>query len=60
MAERPTTVRLAPEIEAAVRAFAAETGITFNAGLKVLISEALDARGRHPNKQRPNLAGPAE
>ena len=51
MAERPTTIRLTPDIEAAVRAFAGSMGITLNAALKVLIAEALDARGLHPGKQ---------
>lgn len=46
MAEKPTTVRLAPEINKAVRQFAADMGITFNAALSVLIAEALESRGR--------------
>lgn len=57
MAERPTTIRLAPGIEAAIRALAEETGITFNAQIKVLLSEALDARGRHPSKQPATESG---
>ena len=50
-AAHPTTVRLTPDIKSAVQAFADEMGVTFNAALKVLLSEALAARGRHPHKQ---------
>lgn len=46
MAEKPTTVRFAADINAAIRDFAAEMGISFNAALSVLVSEALIARGR--------------
>ncbi|MFC4108585.1 hypothetical protein [Micromonospora zhanjiangensis] len=46
MSEKPTTVRFTPEINAAIRAFAAEMGISFNAALSVLVSEALIARGK--------------
>jgi hypothetical protein len=45
MAERPTTIRLTPEIMTGVRAFADEHGLTINAALKVLVVEALKARG---------------
>jgi hypothetical protein len=48
MAKSPTTIRLTDDIEAAVRDFAAEMGISFNAALKVLVAEALKARGKHP------------
>jgi hypothetical protein len=51
MAERPTTIRLAPGFEAAVRALSKELGITFNATVKVLLSEALNARGLHPSQR---------
>ena len=51
MAETPTTVRLAPEIRSAVKAFAASMGITFNAALSVLAAEALAARGLHPDQR---------
>ncbi|MEU7980506.1 hypothetical protein AB0B63_18480 [Micromonospora sp. NPDC049081] len=46
MAEKPTTVRLAPEINRSIRDFAAEMGISFNAALSVLVAEALQARGK--------------
>lgn len=46
MSEKPTTVRFTPEINAAIRAFAGEMGISFNAALSVLVSEALIARGK--------------
>jgi hypothetical protein len=48
MPESPTTIRLTREINAAVREFADEMGISFNAALKVLVAEALKARGKHP------------
>ena len=48
MTERPTTVRLKAEINTGVREVAEELGITFNAALSVLLSEALAARGRGP------------
>lgn len=44
MAEKPTTVRLTADTNRAVRAFAAEMGISFNAALSVLVNEALVAR----------------
>ena len=50
--ESPTTIRLTREIDAAVRAFAAEMGISFNAALKVLVAEALKARGLYPDSLR--------
>lgn len=50
MAETPTTVRLNPPTRDAIKAFAASMGISFNAALSVLISEALTARGLHPNQ----------
>lgn len=50
--ERPTTVRLRADISAAVREVAQELGISFNAALSVLVTEALKARGRHPGPQR--------
>jgi hypothetical protein len=49
MSEKPTTVRFTPEINQAVRGFAAEMGISFNAALSVLVSEALIARGKRPS-----------
>lgn len=57
--EAPTTIRLTREIDAAVRAFAAEMGISFNAALKVLVAEALKARGRHPGSGPPASPGVA-
>jgi hypothetical protein len=48
MADRPTTVRLRPDISAGVREVADELGITFNAAVSVLLVEALKARGRGP------------
>ncbi len=57
MPKSPTTIRLTDDIEAAVRAFAAEMGISFNAALKVLVAEALKARGRHPTQGPVDLAG---
>lgn len=55
MADSPTTIRLAPELRDAVRAFAASMGITVNAGLSVLIAEALKARGLHPDQAQATL-----
>lgn len=48
MPEKPTTVRLTSTLNTAVRQFAADMGISFNAALSVLISEALEARSRRP------------
>jgi hypothetical protein len=48
MPESPTTIRLTRDINTAVREFANEMGISFNAALKVLVAEALTARGKHP------------
>ena len=36
MTDKPTTVRFAPDINAAIRQFAADMGISFNAALSVL------------------------
>lgn len=52
MPESPTTIRLTREINAAVREFADEMGISFNAALKVLVAEALKARGKHPGARK--------
>lgn len=48
MAERPTTVRFRADINTAVRELAEEMGVSFNAALSVLVTEALQARGRWP------------
>jgi hypothetical protein len=52
MPESPTTIRLTREINAAVREFADEMGISFNAALKVLVAEALKARDKHPGARK--------
>ncbi len=46
MAEKPTTVRFKPDINAGIREVAKELGISFNAALSVLVVEALKQRGR--------------
>jgi hypothetical protein len=51
MSEKPTTVRFTAEINQAVRDFATEMGISFNAALSVLVSEALISRGRRMGKR---------
>lgn len=48
MAEKPTTVRFKPDINAEIRAVAEELGISFNAALSVLVVEGLKTRGRRP------------
>ena len=48
MAEKPTTVRFKPDINAAIREVADELGISFNAALSVLVTEALKERGKRP------------
>jgi hypothetical protein len=48
MAERPTTVRFRADINTAIREVADEMGVSFNAALSVLVTEALRARGRRP------------
>jgi hypothetical protein len=53
MAERPTTVRFKPHIDSAVRRVAAELGISFNAALSVLVTEALKARGKLDDQPTP-------
>jgi antitoxin component of RelBE/YafQ-DinJ toxin-antitoxin module len=52
MAENPTTIRLAPRLREAAQQFAASMGITLNAALSVLISEALRAREIHPDQAK--------
>jgi hypothetical protein len=47
----PTSIRLNPATRDAVKAFAASMGISFNAALSVLVSEALHARGLHPDQR---------
>lgn len=42
---KPTTIRLTDPIDAAVRVFAEQMGISFNAALRVLLTEALTERG---------------
>ena len=49
MAEKPTTVRFKPDINAAIREVADELGISFNAALSVLVTEALKERGKRPS-----------
>lgn len=49
MAEKPTTVRFRADINTAIREVAEEMGVSFNAALSVLVTEALRARGRHPS-----------
>lgn len=48
MAERPTTVRFRADINTAIREVAEEMGVSFNAALSVLVTEALRARGKRP------------
>jgi len=48
---KPSAVRFAADINAAIREFAVEMGISFNAALSVLVSEALIARGRRTPKR---------
>jgi hypothetical protein len=50
MAERPTTVRFRADISTAVRDLAERMGVSFNAALSVLVTEALEARGLYPPK----------
>lgn len=50
--EKPTTVRFTPDLNAAIRRFADDMGISFNAALSVLAAEALTARGRHPRADK--------
>ena len=50
MAEKPTTVRFRPNITAEIREVAEELGISFNAALSVLVTEALKER-RRKNRQ---------
>lgn len=42
---KPTTIRLTDPLDAAIRDFAEQMGISFNAALRVLLTEALTARG---------------
>lgn len=48
--EKPTTVRFRPNISAEIREVAEELGISFNAALSVLVTEALKER-RRKNRQ---------
>lgn len=48
--EKPTTVRFRPNITAEIREVAKELGISFNAALSVLVTEALKER-RRKNRQ---------
>lgn len=48
MAEKPTTVRFKPGINTGVRYVADRLGVSVNAALSVLLSEALEARGIDP------------
>lgn len=64
MAEKPTTVRFRPNINAEIREVAEEMGISFNAALSVLVTEALKERRRR-NRQdgepvAPKVGGAAE
>lgn len=47
----PTTVRLTPEITAEVRALAERLGLSFNGALRMLLVEALEARGTAPHRR---------
>ncbi len=59
MAERPTTVRFRADINTAIRDLAERMGVSFNAALSVLATEALEARGLYPpNKATPEKAEP--
>jgi predicted GIY-YIG superfamily endonuclease len=46
-----TTVRFDPTVSAPAREVADEMGVSFNAALSVLVTEALKARGRRPGAQ---------
>lgn len=48
MAEKPTTVRFKPGTNTGIRLICDKLGISFNAALSVLVSEALEARGIDP------------
>lgn len=50
MANKPTTVRFTPEIEARIRTFAAEMGIGINAAISVLVADALAERERRDER----------
>ena len=52
MAERPTTVRFKADINAAIREVAEEMGVSFNAALSVLVTEALKQRGKRPGPSK--------
>ncbi len=56
MAEKPTTVRFKPGINAGVRHVADRLGVSVNAALSVLLSEALEARGIDPVTGKPKGA----
>lgn len=58
--EKPTTVRIKPGINAGVRHVAERLGISVNAALSVLLSEALEARGIDPATGEPPASRPAD
>lgn len=49
---KPTTIRLTDPLDAAIRDFAEQMGISFNAALRVLLTEALTARGLNQSQAR--------
>ena len=53
MAEKPTTVRFKPGMNAGIRLVGSKLSISFNAALSVLVSEALEARGINPETGEP-------
>jgi hypothetical protein len=59
MAEKPTTVRFKPGINTGVRHVAERLGVSVNAALSVLLSEALEARGIDPSTGKPIPKEPA-
>lgn len=58
MAEKPTTVRFRPGISAGTRYVAEKLGVSVNAALSVLLSEALEARGIDPTTGQPTAKEP--
>ncbi len=53
MAEKPTTVRFKPGTNTGIRLVCERLGISFNAALSVLLTEALKARGKLDNQPTP-------
>jgi hypothetical protein len=60
MAEKPTTVRFKPGTNTGIRLVCDKLGISFNAALSVLVSEALEARGINPTTGKLMAGSPAD